>query len=221
MSPDTSGGENHTVKSSEKRITVLKKYPFLPAWLSLAGNFAYAVFHMILSAANDSVWDTVMALYFFVLGAGRLTAVIRRIRTAYRIRAAAFSVAAVTFLTSVITYLTIRGGINPVRNSILVIGQAACAFLLTGVAVVNLIKSYRKNDPDAVMIRNLSMAAATGSILSLERTMLGTFGSPDVPFNRWMEAATGAGAFIILLVMSVNLFIYSFRFERRNHSGKV
>ena len=58
-----------------------------------------------------------------------------------------------------------------------------------------------------IIIRNLSFAAVIGSMLSLERVMLGTFGDAQSLFTLQMEAATGAGAFVLLLMLAAGLFI--------------
>jgi hypothetical protein len=48
-----------------------------------------------------------------------------------------------------------------------------------------------------LMIRDLSMASALGSVLSLERTMLGTFGVTTDSFNIRITAITGFLVFVI------------------------
>ena len=105
-----------------------------------------------------------------------------------------------------ITHLTITGEINPVKNKILTIAQAAFVFGLIISAVINTILSHRKNQARMIMIRNLSLASALGAMLSLERTMLGTFGQSGANFNMQMEAGTGMLVFILLLFLAYNLF---------------
>jgi len=56
------------------------------------------------------------------------------------------------------------------------------------------------------MIRNISLASALGSLFSLERTMLGTFGtSKDTLFNTCIEAFTGLLIFTVLNILAYNL----------------
>ena len=104
------------------------------------------------------------------------------------------------------TYLTITEKINPLRNDILVIAQAVYTFGLLSAAIYNSVVSYRKKDRTAIMIRNISLASALGSMLSLERTMLGTFGAKEeVIINTWLEAGGGLLVFTILIILTHNM----------------
>lgn len=96
--------------------------------------------------------------------------------------------------------LTIRETVYPVKNHAITIIQAAFAFSLISAAVYNVIVSHRRKDGRMIMIRDLSLASALGSILSLERTMLGTFGVITDSFNIRITAFTGFLVFVILLL---------------------
>lgn len=96
--------------------------------------------------------------------------------------------------------LTIRETVYPVKNHAIAIIQAAFAFSLISAAVYNVIVSHRRKDGRMIMIRDLSLASALGSILSLERTMLGTFGVITDSFNIRITAFTGFLVFVILLL---------------------
>ena len=55
-------------------------------------------------------------------------------------------------------------------------------------------------------IWNISLASALGSMLSLERTMLGTFGAKEeVIINTWLEAGGGLLVFTILIILTHNM----------------
>ena len=108
----------------EKRQYTLFMTKLITVW-----NLSYGLFQLFLAATRHSYWYFTMAVYFFLLGLGRLLAVSQKLKHRTRIR-----------------------------------------------------------------------------ILSLERTMLGTFGEPGLEFNARIEAYTGFAAFIILLVIALNLF---------------
>lgn len=56
-----------------------------------------------------------------------------------------------------------------------------------------------------ISLRNISCASAVVSVLSLERSMLGTFGKNSVRFTLSMEAWSGGLAFLILFVMGIGI----------------
>lgn len=104
-----------------------------------------------------------------------------------------------------ITYLSIDEIIYPVGNKIMVIFQASFSFGLISMTIYSLIVSGKRKEGRIIMIRNLSLASALGSILSLQRTMLGTFGNPEDDFNLKMQAGTGWLVFMILIIMAYEL----------------
>jgi len=55
------------------------------------------------------------------------------------------------------------------------------------------------------MLRDISLAGATGAMLSLERMMLGTFGNASDTFSLVMEATSGAAAFVFITLMGMML----------------
>ena len=169
-------------------------------------NLSYGLFQLFLAVTRHSYWYFTMAVYFFLLGLGRLLAVSQKLKHRTRIRILSAMIAFLSVVICGLTYLMIHHDIYPVMNKILVIAHAAFAFTLITAALYNVVISFRRDDPQKLMIRNLSLAAAIGSILSLERTMLGTFGEPGLEFNVRMEAYTGFATFIILLVIALNLF---------------
>jgi len=105
------------------------------------------------------------------------------------------------------SFLTIAEKINPHQNMVMVIAQAAFTFAFLGIALAGLWKARKKEDQKQFLLQNVSLVSAIGSLLGLERTMLGTFGNPMDTFTLRMEAATGMGAFLLLLVLSVGMII--------------
>ena len=91
-----------------------------------------------------------------------------------------------------------------------IIAQAAFTFGIFVMAVINMVSAVRKKETGTLLMRCASFASAIGSMLSLERTMLGTFGDPGSSFVRNMEAGTGLGAFCLLILMAIILW--------RNHN---
>ena len=88
-----------------------------------------------------------------------------------------------------------------------VLAQAALPFTFPGMAIAGLWKVRKKENQREFLLRNVSMASAIVSLLTLQRAMLGTFGNPPNPFTLKMEASTGMGAFLLMLWLSIGMMI--------------
>lgn len=106
-----------------------------------------------------------------------------------------------------INIITIKESINPSKNMILVIAQAAFTFTVFVLAVINVIHANNKKDIYMLVNRNIAFASAIGSMLSLERSMLGTFGDPNDVFTTQIETYTGGAAFILLIILGIGLLM--------------
>ena len=114
--------------------------------------------------------------------------------------------------------LTIRETIDTPRNNIVMITIAAVTFFLASLAVRNMIKAHREKSAQMITLRNISCAGAIASILSLERSMLATYGDISSAFSRRMEAASGAAAFVLLIVLGIGMIIHAEVFKRGHSS---
>lgn len=188
------------------RISFLKKHPLTITWISTSWNLLYGLFLIFLFVTQSSWWYLALAGFFLTIGAGRFLAVSGRGKDRTIMRILAVMMIFLAVVIAGMTHLTIADKINPVKNKILTIAQAAFVFGLIISAVINTILSHRKNQARMIMIRNLSLASALGAMLSLERTMLGTFGHQGAHFNMQMEAGTGMLVFILLLFLAYNLY---------------
>ncbi len=187
-----------------KIIRLFQEHPVLATWISTVWNFSYGVF-LLVPGIKGSYWYLTLGVFFLTLDTGRILAVSGKWREPLLMRILAVMMVLLGITICGITYLTINEDINPIRNKNLVIVQAAFSFGLIISAVYNAVISFRKKDKRIFMIRNLSLASAISSILSLERTMLGTFGQKGNDYNMKMEAGTGWLAFVVFLIMAYNL----------------
>lgn len=197
--------------------TSLEKYPLLPALLSMGWNLAYAVFNGVLGFCYASRWYITLCAYYLVLGIMRLSAVTvqksRKRTEASVMRTIGIGMLPLAVVISAITFFTILEQQNPVRNRIVMITIATYTFALVAWSVRNIVRAHRQKSAMMITLRNISCAAATGSILSLERGMLGTFGNAADSFTRTTEIVSGAAAFVLILGLGLDLILQSGRYE--------
>lgn len=193
----------------QKLMDHVKRNPWIPALLGMGWNLLYAIFNGVLGIVSSSYWYITLCAFYLVLGLMRLLAVTSDRRKgmpdAAVMRLIGFAMILLAVVISGITLLTIREQQNPVRDTVTMITIATFTFLLAGLSVRNIIRAYRKPTALLIILRNISCAAAVGSMLSLERGMLGSFGDASDSFTKVMEAVSGAVAFLLLVLMGIGM----------------
>ncbi len=96
---------------------------------------------------------------------------------------------------------------NPRFHTIVMITIATYTFYIVIQAVISVVKAYRKKDAAVIMLRDISMAGAVGAVLSLQRSMLGTFGDPGNQFSMIMTVSSGAAAFLLVIAIGVSMMM--------------
>ena len=74
-------------------------------------------------------------------------------------------------------------------------------------AIISFVKARKKKDLSMIMLRNISMACAIVALLSLERSMLGTYGDAGDRFSMTMTIISGACMFLIVVGIGVSMII--------------
>jgi hypothetical protein len=126
--------------------------------------------------------------------------------------------AALAVILSVIVELTISDSVGKSYPMAIMIAIAAFTFFTVIRSVVLMIRAHRSREGLTILLRNISCASAVGSVLSLERSMLGTFGSSTDRFTYVTEGVSGLVGFLIVLALGVSMLLGSSRRrERRKH----
>lgn len=194
------------------------------AVMSMGWNLCYAVFNALLGLIGQSGWFAVMAVYHTVLGLMRLCVLSCRSgapvslspRRAMRFTGIGLLLLAV--ILSTIVRLTISNSVGRRYPVAVMIAVAAFTFAIVIKAIVSAAAAHRRGDLFLVMLRNISLAAAAGSILSLERSMMGTFGSSTDRFTYTMEGVSGLVAFLFVVLLALSMIVRSVRMEEDAHA---
>lgn len=180
---------------------------------SLCVNLAYALYNGIIGIVGSSSWFVTLFAYYGVLAVMRFYAVTYEFkdagkRTEYSVMR--FCGGWLCFLASVLSgmvVLNITTGRDASRHMIVMIAIATYTFWKTTVAIINIIKVRKKNAPLLTTLRNINCADAAVSMLTLEHSMISTFGDSTGQFSVTMDAATGAGAFLIILALGISMVV--------------
>ncbi len=92
------------------------------------------------------------------------------------------------------------------NNQYPLIVMAAYTFYLIIHAVIESIRAHQSHNRKIAVLRNISLVSAIGAMLSLERSMLGTFGNPFSSFTLIMEATSGFVGFVLIILIGLETF---------------
>lgn len=89
----------------------------------------------------------------------------------------------------------------------LIFAMALYDFIIIIISFKNVIKDRKNNNPIIITKNNISLATAMVSMLSLETSMIYTFGNNDYAFKRKATAIFGAVMILINTLNSINMII--------------
>lgn len=112
---------------------------------------------------------------------------------------------------TVITFFMIYWNRTFEHHEITTITLAAYTFTSFTMAIINLVKYRKYNSPVLSAGKAISLAAACVSMMTLESTMLTTFGdgTMNLTARRIMLGATGAVVSIFIIVMAIYMVVQS------------
>ena len=213
------------IKRTSYGARFLEDYTFrtilttLPTFLI---NVVYTVYNGVIGIANQSAWFITMAAYYSLLGIMRYCAVnterkISRMTDPKLIRKKELSVIRtdgillllLNLALSGVVLLTIAKGTAKTYSEIMVISIAAYTFYKITMAVINMVKVRKMQSPILITIRNIGVADALVSMLTLQTTMLASFqDTSSIDANR-MNGITGLAVCILIALLGASMIYYA------------
>ena len=184
---------------------------------SLIWNTAYAVFQLWLGFYHHTFWFYSLAGYYVSLAVMRFFLV--RYTTAYKpgekmcqelkkYRACGWVFLFMNLALTLIIFFMVYRNRTFEHHEITTITMAAYTFTAFGFAIANIIKYRKFGSPVYSASKAISLAAACVSILTLESTMLTTWGQSEDPiFRRIMLTVTGAAISLFIVAMAVFMIV--------------
>lgn len=183
---------------------------------SLLWNTAYAAFQLAIGIYHDSFWFCSLAIYYVCLAVMRF--LLLRHTAKYRVgermraqllryRACAIWLLALNLVLSVIVFFMVYFNRTFVHHEVTTIAIAAYTFTTFAVAIVGMVKYKKYNSPVYSASKIISFTAGCVSMLTLESTMLNTFGGEGEAFRQMMLALTGAAIAAILVFLGVYMIV--------------
>ncbi len=179
--------------------------------LSLLSNLAFALYHGVLGVLTRSRWLVAVSGFYTVLAAARWAVLLcaRRGTDAHTsrfvVRVTGGLLIVLAMAMAAVNYLSIADGIARQYQQILMISMATYTFTKVAMAVIRGVRQRREPSTLLAAHRCVGYAEAAVSVLTLQRSMLVSFGEMPARTVRLMNALTGAGVFLFIIVLGILL----------------
>jgi len=197
----------------QKTAKFIRGRPFLSHMMSTGWNLTFAIINGIISIVYRSYWYLTLSAFYLLIGLMRLSTLrlpkSKRRTAADLLRHNGLAMFGLAVIECGLMILTILEHHNPMKSKMVAVVTAAYTLVFVALSIRNTIKAHRQKSAVMISLRNISCASAIVSVLSLERSMLGTFGKDSVRFTLSMEAWSGGIAFLILIIMGTGMLILS------------
>ena len=179
------------------------------ASVSFFVNFLYAFYNGILGIINLSLWFIIMFAFYGLLASVRFSVILyaRRKDSVYEdtesfiIKTSGIIMIILSFVLALLVFLSLTQKIAVKYDTIMMITIAT--FYKVIITVVRASKKRDDKLPLFSTLRCISYAEVAASVLTLQRSMLASFGSGDDEFSFIMNAATGMVVFLFILALGI------------------
>ena len=191
--------------------------------VSLYGSFAwnalYGIFQVWLGFYHHTFWFYSLGAYYICLAAMRFFLVrhTRRYSPGEKMqtelekyRACGIVFLLMNLALTLIIFFMVYWNRTFEHHMITAIAMAAYTFTALITAIINVIKYRKYNSPVFSASKAISLAAALVSMLTLESTMLTTFGDGTMTATaqKWMLGATGGAISLLILATAIYMIVF-------------
>ncbi len=174
---------------------------------SLILNLLYAFYHGALGLVNHSLWFGSSCIYYLLLSALRFAALLaHRREKQQRIKATGgILLALLSLVLAGILYLSLEQNTATRYGSITMITIATYTFTKLTVAIISAVRKATVPSPALAVVRTVRYAELAVAVLTMQRSMLVSFG--EMPANEiWtMNALTGTAVWLFVLFLGMQL----------------
>jgi hypothetical protein len=184
---------------------------------SLIWNTAYAIFQLWLGFYHHTFWFYSLAGYYISLAVMRFFLVRhtsvhkpgeKMREELVRYRACGWVFLVMNLALALIIFFMVYWNRTFRHHEITTIAMAAYTFTTFTTGIINIVRYRKYNSPVYSATKAISMAAACVSMLTLESTMLTTFGQGESPaFRQLMLALTGIAISAYIVTMAIYMIV--------------
>ncbi len=186
------------------------------AVLSLVFNLLYAFYHGALGMLCQSIWFGSMCFYYLLLATMRFVAVLTKKRVRLALRFIGSTLASLSIVLSGILYLSLADRTASKYGTITMLTIATYTFAKLTIAIITAIRQRKDPSPVHAMIRAIRYAQLSVSILTMQQSMLLSFG--DGSEGSTLNILTGIAVCLFTLFLGIALLYKS---RKDHHHAKI
>ena len=195
------------------------------AGLTLIVNLLYGLAHAIFGVLNASAWLLVMAAYHILLGAMRFDAVLterRKSSERFVMRLCGGMLMALALVMGAVTAIGLAEEHAVPHGIIVMLVIAIYTFWKMTMAIVHTVQAHQSGTPLTRTIRNITLASALASLMTMQRSMLVSFeGEMSAGEAMLLNALTGGAVCILVFLMGLNMLFDEKGYEKMAKSKIV
>ena len=218
------------IKNENKYIVRYRTDTHLRIKINLIGtfliNFAYAIFQFFIGLYHGSFWFYSMFAYYLFLAITRFYLMKHTLKfepnekPKDELKKYIFTGWMMLFLNMalcVMIFFMVYWNRTFKHHQITTIALAAYTFISFTIAIVNFIRYRKYKSPLFNAAKSISLTSASVSIITLETTMLTSFGSNmDLSTRKLFLGLTGAAVSLFVLTLAIIMIIKGTRMYKRN-----
>ena len=210
-------------KTGRKMVSSQRYRIILSAAIAFTFNLLYAIYHLVLGVLNLSFWFIAMCAFYGVLATMRFSAVLceRNQQKSpdndtelFVMKLSGLLLVVLGVLLATVNYISLSQNIATQHDEIIMITIATYTFYKITMAIVKAVKQHKNPSPLLKTIRSIGYAEVSASILTLQRSMIVSFGSMDSRQLRFLNAMTGAVVCVFILILGLSMIVKSRRKEQ-------
>ena len=179
------------------------------AALNLIVNLLYGAGHVLLGVLDGSVWLLVMAAYYMLLGAMRCGAVLTEHRqTSERavMHLCGGLLMALALVLGATTALSLLQERAVPHGVVVMLAIAVYTFWKMTMAIVHTVQAHQSGTPLMCTIRNITLASALASLMTMQRSMLVSFeGDITADGALILNICIGTAVCLLVFLMGLNM----------------
>lgn len=179
-------------------------------------NFGYAIYNLYLGISGLSIWFIIMASYYLILGSMKLYSLLKKKKYpddrgkqygTMRLMGCLFFILVATLILSII--VTMKFGLYKSHSTIIMITIASYTFYKVINAIINFRKARISKDPTIYTVRNINIAEALVSLLSLQMSMQQSFGDNAEESSHILNIVSGALVSLTIAILGAMMIYVS------------
>jgi len=195
------------------------------ATATLAMNLLYGTGHAVLGLMDGSLWLLVMAAYYILLGMMRFGAVLTERKHASERFVMRFCGGMLMVLALVMSAATVISLIQEravPHGIVIMLIIAIYTFWKMTMAIVHTVQAHQSGTPLTRTIRNITLASALASLMTMQRSMLVSFqGEATAQEMMILNICTGTAVCLLVFLMGLNMVFEEKGFEKMAKSKLV